>query len=269
MMSCGYGQQYVERYKMISHFYSKRVPLIILIIGTRCMCKSTLVTQLAERLNVSNILQTSVVYDMISSIKPEINEQNLFKMELNDEQFSNTYDEICKVVRNGVNFDILKCLNEGKPVIIEGYHVCPDLYIKKTKLENKPFQLQILSQAINKSKESPEAKITADIGKANQNGLILIPILLSIDEKDHYVCIENRYVQLHNISQCLITESDAENNIKIQLKNYQRLQKLLESKMDSSIYQIKVNINEFEEALNNIHHIVLDKIEEGYKRGDF
>ena len=51
------------------------------------------------------------------------------------------------------------------------------------------------------------------------------------------------------------------NNIKIQLKNYQRLQKLLESKIDSSIHKIKVNINEFEEVFNNIHHIVLEKIE--------
>ena len=271
MLSCGYGLPYVERFKMISKFYSKRVPLIILIIGTRCMCKSTIVTQLAERINVSNILQTSAVYDILTKLKPEINESSLWNKDLADTEFISVYNDICRVVRNGVNFDILKSLNEGKPVIIEGYHTNPDFYIKETKSDDKLLQLQILSQENVKGLpiESPEAKITADISKANQKGLILIPIFLSINEKDHYVCIENRYVQLHNIYQADISEIDVENNIKIQLRNYQRLQKYLTSKINNSIYQIKININEFEEALDSMHQIVLDKIEDCYRRGEF
>lgn len=40
----GYGESYVKRYKMITTFYQKRLPFIIMIAGTDCMGKSTLVT---------------------------------------------------------------------------------------------------------------------------------------------------------------------------------------------------------------------------------
>lgn len=33
------------------------------------------------------------------------------------------------MIRKGVQVDILKCLTEGKPVIIEGVGVIPDMYI--------------------------------------------------------------------------------------------------------------------------------------------
>jgi 2-phosphoglycerate kinase len=56
MKSIGYGEQYVKRYKMFSTFYQKRLPFIIIVAGTECMGKSTLVTQLGDRINISNIV---------------------------------------------------------------------------------------------------------------------------------------------------------------------------------------------------------------------
>jgi 2-phosphoglycerate kinase len=40
----GYDQSFVKRYKMITTFYQKRLPFIIIVVGTECMGKSTLVT---------------------------------------------------------------------------------------------------------------------------------------------------------------------------------------------------------------------------------
>ena len=40
----GYDENYVKRYKMITTFYQKRIPFIIIVAGTECMGKSTLVT---------------------------------------------------------------------------------------------------------------------------------------------------------------------------------------------------------------------------------
>ena len=51
----------------MTHFYQKRVPFVILVCGTSCMGKSTLVTQLAEKVNISNILQTSVVKNVMDN----------------------------------------------------------------------------------------------------------------------------------------------------------------------------------------------------------
>lgn len=64
----GYEENFVKRYKMITTFYQKRLPFIIMIAGTDCMGKSTLVTQLGERINISNIVQTSIVQKVMMGL---------------------------------------------------------------------------------------------------------------------------------------------------------------------------------------------------------
>ena len=53
---------------MITTFYQKRVPFVVIIAGTKCMGKSTLVTQLGDRINMSNIIQTSIVQKFMNGI---------------------------------------------------------------------------------------------------------------------------------------------------------------------------------------------------------
>ena len=62
-----YGQRLISRYQTVTRFYQKRVPFVILICGAGCMGKSTLVTQFAEKVNISNILQTSIVKDVMDN----------------------------------------------------------------------------------------------------------------------------------------------------------------------------------------------------------
>lgn len=69
-----YGDKYIQRYEMITKFYQKRVPFVIMITGTECMGKSTLVTQLAERINISNILQTSIVKKVMEKLIKQVKE---------------------------------------------------------------------------------------------------------------------------------------------------------------------------------------------------
>ena len=49
-------------------FHHHRIPLVLVIGGSACVGKSTLATQLAERLNFSSVLQTDVVYALMTSI---------------------------------------------------------------------------------------------------------------------------------------------------------------------------------------------------------
>lgn len=58
----GYGAEYIERYKMMTRFHHQRTPLIIIVCGTACVGKSTLATQLAQRLNLPNVLQVHSSY---------------------------------------------------------------------------------------------------------------------------------------------------------------------------------------------------------------
>ena len=53
---------------MITRFYQKRVPFIVIIAGTECMGKSTLVTQLGDRINMTNIISTSIVQKFMNGI---------------------------------------------------------------------------------------------------------------------------------------------------------------------------------------------------------
>ena len=41
------------------------------------------------------------------------------------------YLKVCRLVRKGCNFDIQKCFIDGKPLIIEGSHIEPNLFVEK------------------------------------------------------------------------------------------------------------------------------------------
>lgn len=55
MKKFGYENS-IPKYEMVNKFYSKRTPMIILIFGAPCIGKSLIANNLAERLNVSNVL---------------------------------------------------------------------------------------------------------------------------------------------------------------------------------------------------------------------
>ena len=125
----------------MNQFYSKRVPLLILISGTLCIGKSTIATKLSERMNISNVLQTKVISDVMASLDPDYRfipfwiDENI----ISDENLIKSYEKESKIIRKGVNYDIQKCLTEGKALIIEGHHVIPKLFISKT--ENNTLQI--------------------------------------------------------------------------------------------------------------------------------
>ncbi|CAI7815815.1 unnamed protein product, partial [Closterium sp. NIES-54] len=53
----GYGDDYVGRYRMMTSFYHRRIPLVIFITGLPCTGKSSVASLLAQRLNLPNVLQ--------------------------------------------------------------------------------------------------------------------------------------------------------------------------------------------------------------------
>ena len=46
-----------------------------------------------------------------------------------DEEIIASYVKMCRHVRKGCNFDIQKCFIDGKPLIIEGSHLEPNLFV--------------------------------------------------------------------------------------------------------------------------------------------
>ncbi|KYR02624.1 hypothetical protein DLAC_00072 [Tieghemostelium lacteum] len=141
----GYGKEYIERYRMTTQFHHQRVPLIILISGPKCIGKSWLATQLAERLNLSTVLQTTLVHDLMHNIIKEFQSDQqqsggsnmfgmpsdppiVFKNFKNKEELIQEFKKECAMIRHGVDTDVEKCFEEGKAIIIEGPHIDPFLF---------------------------------------------------------------------------------------------------------------------------------------------
>ena len=146
MAANGYGGEYIRRFRMMSSFHRQRLPLVILIAGTGCIGKSTLATQLAERLNIPNVLQTDLVR-MLSWLSSSASEataagdvgslvgaagssvalSGLSRLwtrhyESAEALLAAHRTEVAEVC-DAILPDLTKALADGKPLIVEGSHV--------------------------------------------------------------------------------------------------------------------------------------------------
>ena len=60
------GEEVVERFRLLSAFHQRRQPLLVLICGSSRTSRSLCATQLAERLNLSNVLNTDWVHRILT-----------------------------------------------------------------------------------------------------------------------------------------------------------------------------------------------------------
>ncbi|BAT91324.1 hypothetical protein LR48_Vigan08g210100 [Vigna angularis] len=127
----GYGDEYINRYKMMTRFHHQRVPLVILVCGTACVGKSTMATQLAQRLNLPNVLQTDMVYELLrTSTDAPLASNPVWAREFGSpEELITEFCRECRVVRKGLAGDLKKAMKDGKPIIIEGMHLDPSIYL--------------------------------------------------------------------------------------------------------------------------------------------
>ena len=176
---------------MMNQFYSKRVPLLILISGTLCSGKSTIATKLSERMNISNVLQTKIISDVMASLDQDYSFRPFWIDEniVSDEQLINSYEKESKIIRKGVNYDIQKVMIEGKALIIEGHHVIPKLYVNNTK-DNTSFQIFTPTPDDDIKETERERVVREEMAKLSQSGII-IQFLLVSNEKNHNYCVKN------------------------------------------------------------------------------
>ncbi|KAK6794265.1 hypothetical protein RDI58_007718 [Solanum bulbocastanum] len=127
----GFGEEYINRYKMITKFHHMRVPLVILVCGTACVGKSTIATQLAQRLNLPNVLQTAMVYELLrtSTDAPLASSPVWARDFSSSDELITEFCRECRIVRKGLAGDLKKAMKDGKPIIIEGIHLDPSIYL--------------------------------------------------------------------------------------------------------------------------------------------
>ncbi|GAQ91979.1 hypothetical protein KFL_008960030 [Klebsormidium nitens] len=134
MQKRGYGEEYVNRYKMMTNFHHQRVPLLVLVGGTACVGKSTIATQLAQRLNLPNVLQTDIIYELLRTDPHNAAPLNAMPLWARSdltttEDLMQEFRRECRVIRKGVDGDLTKTMSDGKPLIMEGLHLDPGIYL--------------------------------------------------------------------------------------------------------------------------------------------
>jgi hypothetical protein len=118
-----------RRFRLIQHFNLERTPLIIFIAGTGFLGKSNLAFQLGERLNISTILHTDIVCALTANSADHLGRALWYTRHSSVDEFLNVYHKLCEVARNGIEGDVVKTLSDGKPLIVEGIHLDPDLFL--------------------------------------------------------------------------------------------------------------------------------------------
>ncbi len=100
-----------------------------------------------------------------------------------DQDIVEEYVKMCRHVRKGCNFDIQKCFVDGKPLIIEGSHIEPNLYIKYSAEDPEKLLIETPDPAdeIEASLENePMKKMRKAMQTIDQKGAVIIPFLLTI-----------------------------------------------------------------------------------------
>jgi len=245
MKKYGYGDKHISLYKMMTKFHHKRVPLIILICGTRCIGKSTLATLLAERLNMSSVIQTNIVYELMNDMAntPISTEPICFRRYSDKNQLLEQFKRECQVVRKGVSADIQKCLTEGKSMIIEGFHLDPSLYFDI-------FDEQPSDGTPQDSKEDKQKK---------KKGILSV-FLFTLDRPHHRLAVDNwlsnrTEKDLHDLG------STPKEQVSAMVDNFRCIQDYLLS-FNGKLQVVPINFQALEVHLDMLHDSVLNKIEQ-------
>lgn len=107
---------------------------------------------------------------------------------------------MCRHVRKGCNFDIQKCFVDGKPLIIEGSHLEPNLYVKsETQPDGSDKLIMITPDPADQEEASlenePMKKMRKAMNQIDQKGSMIIPFLLTITPQSHSLCLESKITQ--------------------------------------------------------------------------
>jgi len=282
LQSYGYGNEYISRYRITAKFHHQRVPLIILITGTRCLGKSWLATQLAERLNLSTVLQTNLVHDLmytimrdlspaVSSPYPPPSDVSLFYRDLDAPTLLEEYKKECHMIRQGVDTDIEKCFEEGKAIIIEGHNLDPSDFIELLEQRSSHAaskEVSVPPAAENntgeKSKDPEEKKKKKN---ASAKGIV-VPFVLSMNARDHKLLIEN-WLSCSERDQGFVKNLgvDAEAQTNSLVQRLQLVQNYLCTYAPPFV-RVDVNAHAFMETLDILHSEVLERIQAWYADDD-
>ncbi|KAJ0259346.1 hypothetical protein HA466_0057160 [Hirschfeldia incana] len=289
----GYGKEYVNRYNMMTKFHHQRVPLVILVCGTACVGKSTIATQLAQRLNLPNVLHTDMVYELLrTATDAPLTSTPVWTREFaSSEELITEFCRECRIVRKGLAGDLEKAMKDGKPIIIEGRHLDPrdvvtseEASSSNTKenedaaTEEPHSQAEAMTTSVEEELSEKVTQCTVDettkeaegkmkpvdgSGKAKSGPEpIVISIVLKMAEFDHKALLEEWISS--RTSGDKYTSKEKERLI----TNLKTIEDYLCSFNSQGVTVVNISATTFPQTLDWLHNYLLQRIEEGIRSAE-
>jgi hypothetical protein len=128
------GEAHIRRYLIVARFFALRTPLILLLGGPPCSLKSSLAQALAAALNMPNVQQTDVTFSLLrrnvpGMLQPEALPALWLRGCSGPSEVLRWYRQEVELVRRAIDADLRKTWGSGKPLIVEGLHVDPGLFL--------------------------------------------------------------------------------------------------------------------------------------------
>ena len=123
----------LTRWRLVCSFAERRLPLLVLLLGTRGVGKSGLARRLANRLSIPSVVQTSSVLTLCHSLDGGTDSSSAsgewtWSDGLSDSEVEAEQARRCSMVRSALQHDISKCVNEGRSLLVEGSELDCSLY---------------------------------------------------------------------------------------------------------------------------------------------
>ena len=143
-------------------------------------------------------------------------------------------------------------------MFIEGSHIDPKLYIQKVENEEKEtFKLVVNASDIYLTEEEKEMItdqeqiVIEKFQTVDQSNAIVIPFMILVDEEDHKILWKTS----------TIYQNDTKSEFAERFKYYRKMQDYLESESKDLFYQVKLNIKDSQQTLDEIWDIIQNHLE--------
>ena len=198
----------VERWRMVSSFTARRLPLLVLLTSTAGVGKSVVARRLANRLNVTTVIQTETVYSLCCSFDPQLDSRPLHRRrwgggEAGRKALEAAQEQRCRVVRCALQHDISKCCTDGRPLLIEGTDIATHLFDS------------VVPDSAACSCSSPCSLPASFASPSPLSPLVVLAFVLSIDLHEQRMMMHDglRQQQQHEAEEEEATPAEMEDNV--------------------------------------------------------
>ncbi|KAL4575409.1 hypothetical protein LXL04_022252 [Taraxacum kok-saghyz] len=193
--------------------------------------------------------KTDMVYELLrtSTDAPLASSPLLARDFSSSDELITEFCRECRIVRKGLTGDLKKAMKDGKPIIIEGMHVDPSIYLIDDGNTNKN------AEKMNNDPENVPENIMINSMKDQAPDPVVIPVVLKMAEFDHKALLEE-WMSTRKFSRYQIKDKDK------LISNLNTIQDYLCSFTSQGSEVANISATTFPQTLDWLHNHLLQQI---------